>query len=93
MARTTYQDLLDAGVHFGHLTRKWDPKMAKYIFMERNGIQKLEIAQDIPLDVLQLLNDMQVTHDQTSVDFWEDDFAFTARKFKLKYTEPTNELC
>lgn len=27
MARTTYQDLLDAGVHFGHLTRKWDPKL------------------------------------------------------------------
>ncbi|TAH04612.1 MAG: 30S ribosomal protein S2 [Sphingobacteriales bacterium] len=42
MARTTYQDLLDAGVHFGHLTRKWNPKMAQYIFMERNGIHIIE---------------------------------------------------
>ena len=56
--------------------------------MERNGIQKLEISEGIPSDVLQLLSDMQTTHDQTSVDFWEDDFAFTARKFNLKYTEP-----
>src|SRR3978361_2076566 len=38
MARTTYQDLLDAGVHFGHLTRKWDLKREQYIFMERKGI-------------------------------------------------------
>lgn len=43
MARTTYQDLLDAGVHFGHLTRKWDPKMAPYIFMERNGIHIIDL--------------------------------------------------
>ncbi len=43
MARTTYQDLLDAGVHFGHLTRKWDPKMAPYIFMERNGIHSIDL--------------------------------------------------
>ena len=32
------KDLLDAGVHFGHLTRKWNPNMAPYIYMERNGI-------------------------------------------------------
>ena len=32
------KDLLNAGVHFGHLTRKWNPAMAPYIFMERNGI-------------------------------------------------------
>ena len=38
MATTNYKELLDAGVHFGHLTRKWDPKMAPYIFMEKNGI-------------------------------------------------------
>jgi len=47
MARTTYQDLLDAGVHFGHLTRKWDPKMAKYIFMERNGIHIIDLNKTI----------------------------------------------
>ncbi|MFB5945740.1 30S ribosomal protein S2 [Albibacterium profundi] len=47
MARTTYQDLLDAGVHFGHLTRKWDPKMAKYIFMERNGIHIIDLNKTL----------------------------------------------
>ncbi|MFN8407279.1 MAG: 30S ribosomal protein S2 [Sphingobacteriaceae bacterium] len=47
MARTTYQDLLDAGVHFGHLTRKWDPKMAPYIFMERNGIHIIDLNKTI----------------------------------------------
>lgn len=56
--------------------------------MERKSIQRLEIAQGINGGVLELLTDMQTTHDQTSVDFWEEDFAFTARKFKLKYTEP-----
>jgi len=38
MPRTNFQDLLDAGVHFGHLRRKWNPNMAPYIFMEKNGI-------------------------------------------------------
>ncbi|QJD95584.1 30S ribosomal protein S2 [Mucilaginibacter robiniae] len=47
MARTTYQDLLDAGVHFGHLTRKWDPKMAQYIFMERNGIHIIDLNKTL----------------------------------------------
>jgi len=47
MARTTYQDLLDAGVHFGHLTRKWDPKMAQYIFMERNGIHIIDLNKTV----------------------------------------------
>lgn len=47
MARTTYQDLLDAGVHFGHLTRKWNPKMAQYIFMERNGIHIIDLNKTL----------------------------------------------
>ena len=38
-----YKDLLDAGVHFGHLTRKWDPRMAPYIFMEKNGIHIIDL--------------------------------------------------
>ena len=42
-----YNDLLDAGVHFGHLTRKWDPKMAPYIFMERNGIHIIDLNKTI----------------------------------------------
>lgn len=47
MANITYKELLDAGVHFGHLTRKWDPKMAKYIFMERNGIHILDLNKTL----------------------------------------------
>jgi len=43
MARTTFEELLDAGVHFGHLRRKWNPNMAPYIFMERNGIHILDL--------------------------------------------------
>lgn len=44
MAQTIdIQKLLDAGVHFGHLTRKWHPKMAPYIFMERNGIHIIDL--------------------------------------------------
>jgi small subunit ribosomal protein S2 len=55
MSKITTQELLDAGVHYGHLTRKWDPKMAPFIFMEQNGIHiidlnktlnKLEIARE-----------------------------------------------
>ena len=47
MARTTYQDLLDAGVHFGHLTRKWNPKMSPYIFMDKNGIHIIDLNKTL----------------------------------------------
>lgn len=43
MSRTTFDALLDAGVHFGHLRRKWNPAMAPYIFMERNGIHIIDL--------------------------------------------------
>jgi small subunit ribosomal protein S2 len=43
MAQVTYQELLDAGVHFGHLKRKWNPKMAPYIFMEKNDIHIIDL--------------------------------------------------
>jgi len=43
MSRTNFNDLLDAGVHFGHLKRKWNPNMAPYIFMERNGIHIIDL--------------------------------------------------
>ena len=43
MAQTQVKDLLNAGVHFGHLTRKWDPNMAPYIYMERNGIHIINL--------------------------------------------------
>ncbi len=43
MAKVEVKDLLDGGVHFGHLTRKWDPNMAPYIYMERNGIHIINL--------------------------------------------------
>jgi small subunit ribosomal protein S2 len=47
MSRTSYQELLEAGVHFGHLKRKWNPKMAPYIFMEKNGIHIIDLNKTI----------------------------------------------
>ena len=43
MSKTDFNTLLDAGVHFGHLKRKWNPKMAPYIFMEKNGIHIIDL--------------------------------------------------
>ena len=45
MARASIEDLLRAGAHFGHLTSRWNPKMAPYIFMQRNGIHILDLKQ------------------------------------------------
>jgi small subunit ribosomal protein S2 len=45
MARVAIEDLLRAGAHFGHLTSRWNPKMAPYIFMQRNGIHILDLKQ------------------------------------------------
>jgi small subunit ribosomal protein S2 len=45
--RVEYKDLLNAGVHFGHQTRKWDPRMAPYIFMERNGIHIIDLNKTV----------------------------------------------
>jgi len=43
MAKVTFEQMLEAGVHFGHLKRKWNPNMAPYIFMERNGIHIIDL--------------------------------------------------
>ncbi len=45
MPEVTFKELLDAGVHFGHLKRKWNPNMAPYIFMERNGIHIIDLQK------------------------------------------------
>jgi small subunit ribosomal protein S2 len=45
--KVDYKVLLDAGVHFGHLTRKWNPKMSSYIFMERNGIHIIDLNKTV----------------------------------------------
>lgn len=47
MSRTNFDELLDAGVHFGHLKRKWNPNMAPYIFMERNGIHIIDLHKTV----------------------------------------------
>ena len=47
MSRTNFQELLDAGTHFGHLARKWNPKMAPYIFVERNGIHIIDLHKTV----------------------------------------------
>ena len=47
MSITNFDQLLEAGVHFGHLKRKWNPAMAPYIFMERNGIHILDIYKTV----------------------------------------------
>ncbi len=47
MARTNFQELLDAGVHFGHMARKWNPKMAPYIFDQKNGIHIIDLHKSI----------------------------------------------
>jgi len=47
MSRTNFETLLEAGCHFGHLKRKWNPAMAPYIFMERNGIHILDLHKTV----------------------------------------------
>ena len=47
MARTNFDMLLEAGCHFGHLKRKWNPAMAPYIFMERNGIHIIDLHKTV----------------------------------------------
>ena len=45
--RTNFKQLLDAGVHFGHQKRKWNPAMAPYVFMERNGIHIIDLNKSV----------------------------------------------
>lgn len=47
MSRTNFNDLLEAGVHFGHLRRKWNPAMAPYIFTEKNGIHIIDLNKTV----------------------------------------------
>lgn len=47
MDKPTYKELLDAGVHFGHLKKKWNPKMSPYIFMERKGIHIIDLNRTL----------------------------------------------
>ena len=49
MSRTNFKELLDAGVHFGHLKKKYNPAMAPYIFMERNGIHIIDLNKTVAM--------------------------------------------
>ena len=49
MARTNFKELLEAGVHFGHLKKKYNPAMAPYVFMERNGIHVIDLNKTIAM--------------------------------------------
>ena len=47
MSVISMKQLLEAGVHFGHQTRRWNPKMAPYIYTERNGIYIIDLQQSV----------------------------------------------
>ena len=47
MSVVSMKQLLEAGVHFGHQTRRWNPKMAEYIFTERNGIYIIDLQKTV----------------------------------------------
>lgn len=47
MAVVSMKQLLEAGVHFGHQTRRWNPKMARFIFTERNGIYIIDLQKTV----------------------------------------------
>ncbi len=49
MPTFTMRQLLEAGVHFGHTTRRWNPKMAPYLFGVRNGIHIIDLEQTVPM--------------------------------------------
>ena len=49
MSRTNFKELLEAGVHFGHLKKKWNPGMAPYVFMERNGIHIIDLNKTVSM--------------------------------------------
>ena len=49
MTRTNFKELLEAGVHFGHLKSKWNPAMAPYVFMERKGIHVIDLNKTVAM--------------------------------------------
>ena len=65
MAVVSMKQLLEAGVHFGHQTRRWNPKMAKYIFTERNGIYIIDLQKTVNLDIYSDVTADQILHFQS----------------------------
>ena len=57
MSVISMKQLLEAGVHFGHQTRRWNPKMAPYIYTERNGIYIIDLQQSVGM-----VDDLSLIH-------------------------------
>ena len=58
MGVVSMKQLLEAGVHFGHQTRRWNPKMAPYIFTERNGIYIIDLQKTVKLICLSVTSQL-----------------------------------
>ena len=67
MSVISMKQLLEAGVHFGHQTRRWNPKMAEYIYTERNGIYIIDLQKSVGMvdDAYKLLQTSQQTAAQS----------------------------
>ena len=72
----TMKKLLEAGVHFGHQTRRWNPKMAEYIFTERNGIYIIDLQKTVKKLNCLMDKHLQKVLKETGLDIddvmWED---------------------
>lgn len=68
MAVVSMKQLLEAGVHFGHQTRRWNPKMARYIFTERNGIYIIDLQKTMKLleEAYRFLRDVAAEGERSS---------------------------
>ena len=64
------KELLEAGVHFGHQTRRWDPRMKPYIFTERNGIHIIDLQRTITL----LKSAYARVNSKVNISFWEGNY-------------------
>ena len=74
MAIVTMKQLLEAGVHFGHQTRRWNPKMKPYIFTERNGIYIIDLQQTVKMigDAYNFVRDLKTRKDKKRASLkWE----------------------
>lgn len=85
--KVTYEELLEAGVHFGHLTRKWNPAMAPYIFMERNGIHIIDLNK-----TLKMLDDAARVTRQLSAGGRKILFVATKKQAKDIVAEEANKM-
>ena len=63
MPQITMKELLEAGVHFGHQTKRWNPKMKEYIFGERNGIYIIDLQKTLKLfkDAMRFVSDAAIS--------------------------------